>query len=587
MTVEPMDDNNVETVLEALQSKDQMLCFNGLSQYALGGVAACGLASVNFARVVFEKEGGGLQGDDLVGALINRETIMDVISVCQRWPQSLHVEVETIMQAPVFHGYLKEVTCHYGTPSFENFQGLLRDLENASITSKASAVAVITRPPEIIACARTPQDVFVIFDSHNRPEHPSGAGIYLTTSLERASRHLHNLLFVDPNLFSGSGFQWQAQLLANYSAHIFVSGKARFDRPTLTLSLLETSLEVLALRAEVSDLRTQNVELVQNNEHLEEELENLQDDHKRLLRDHSKLRPSQTTGKASSSLAACAPSSSSLTAPIPSTSTLKGKERAHSHDLDANVAWQLQHDFDTERSQIDADRRLVQSVAQATFDCSVCLDTQPVDFATAIPGCDHTTCRNCLRQHIATMLKDHRYPVFCPACVGESTRAEITQEVIFDVGVSEKLYAIFEEAQLTALSIILDCRKCEQSVFVDRAEYQEAKILTCPLPSCTHAWCKACQQTITPNVTGPPHSCDGSSELDHLMGQQGWKYCPGCKTPVMKTSGCNHMTCMSPGCNTHFCYRCGGNIVQSALRNDIRGAVSAHYAKCLLFEVPR
>ncbi len=126
--------------------------------------------------------------------------------------------------------------------------------------------------------------------------------------------------------------------------------------------------------------------------------------------------------------------------------------------------------------------------------------------------------------------------------------------------------------------------RCEQSVFVDRTEYQEAKILTCPLPSCTHAWCKACQQTITPNVTGPQHSCDGSSELDHLMGQQGWKYCPGknipchsqlhcstprslgCKTPVMKTDGCNHMTvsnmsafrklvlitcqCMSPGCNT-------------------------------------
>ncbi len=147
MKAEPMDDNDVETVLEALQSKDQMLCFNGLSQYALGGVAACGLASVNFARIVFEKEGSGLVGDDLVGALINRETIMvrkmaliwrndidhpdsshfqDVISVCQRWPQSLHVEVETIMQAPVFHGYLKEVTCHYGTPSFDNFQGLLR-----------------------------------------------------------------------------------------------------------------------------------------------------------------------------------------------------------------------------------------------------------------------------------------------------------------------------------------------------------------------------------------------------------------------------------------------------------------------------
>ncbi len=294
-----------------------------------------------------------------------------------------------------------------------------RDLENASKTSKGSAVAVITRPPEIIACARTPQDVFIIFDSHNRPEHPSGAGIYLTTTLERASRHLHNLLFVDPDIYSGSGFQWQAQLLANYSAHIFVSGSARFDRSTLTFSLLETSLEVLALRAEVSDLRTLNLELVQNNERLEEELGILQDDHKRLFRNRNKMRSSPI----SLSRGAGAPSSSALSARIQSTPTFKGKQRAHSDDLDANVAWELQHVFDSERSQIDADRRLVQSVAQNTFDCSICLETQPVDFATAIPGCNHTTCRNCLREHIATMLKDHRFPVFCPACVGESTRA--------------------------------------------------------------------------------------------------------------------------------------------------------------------
>jgi hypothetical protein len=47
-------------------------------------------------------------------------------------------------------------------------------------------------------------------------------------------------------------------------------------------------------------------------------------------------------------------------------------------------------------------------------------------------------------------------------------------------------------------------------------------------------------------------------ELDHLMKEKGWKYCPGCKTPYQKAEGCNHMTCTSPGCNTQFCYACGG-----------------------------
>lgn len=77
---------------------------------------------------------------------------------------------------------------------------------------------------------------------------------------------------------------------------------------------------------------------------------------------------------------------------------------------------------------------------------------------------------------------------------------------------------------MCALSINV-ARRCKDSVFVDRQELQEAKIIACPLPKCRHVWCKACQQTIDPS--GPQHSCDGTSELDHLMKEQGWKHCPG------------------------------------------------------------
>ncbi|KAJ7787910.1 hypothetical protein B0H14DRAFT_2951272 [Mycena olivaceomarginata] len=68
------------------------------------------------------------------------------------------------------------------------------------------------------------------------------------------------------------------------------------------------------------------------------------------------------------------------------------------------------------------------------------------------------------------------------------------------------------------------------------------------------------------------------------MKSRGWKHCPGCKTPFQKSDGCNHMTCMSPGCNTHFCYLCGQSIVRSALQREVRSAVSAHYRRCRLFE---
>ncbi|VDC04819.1 unnamed protein product, partial [Peniophora sp. CBMAI 1063] len=44
--------------------------------------------------------------------------------------------------------------------------------------------------------------------------------------------------------------------------------------------------------------------------------------------------------------------------------------------------------------------------------------------------------------------------------------------------------------------------------------------------------------------------------------------------------------CISPACNTHFCYRCGESIVQSARRQTVSQAVSRHYTRCQLFEIP-
>ena len=67
--------------------------------------------------------------------------------------------------------------------------------------------------------------------------------------------------------------------------------------------------------------------------------------------------------------------------------------------------------------------------------------------------------------------------------------------------------------------------RCQQTMNVDRGEYQTATIITCPLPGCSHTWCKECQQAIV--LGGPEHSCDGVSELKYLMEKKGWRRCPG------------------------------------------------------------
>lgn len=110
------------------------------------------------------------------------------------------------------------------------------------------------------------------------------------------------------------------------------------------------------------------------------------------------------------------------------------------------------------------------------------------------------------------------------------------------LGVSEKQWEIWVEMELAQFSIPFTCRKCvlhtffrcvlvltlyfrcQHSAFVDKQDLEANPEIHCPFPACDHVWCKRCQQTIDPS--GPKHSCDGTSELDHLMKQQGWRYCP-------------------------------------------------------------
>ena len=66
--------------------------------------------------------------------------------------------------------------------------------------------------------------------------------------------------------------------------------------------------------------------------------------------------------------------------------------------------------------------------------------------------------------------------------------------------------------------------RCSHSSFFGKEAMNEARNLRCPMDGCNFVWCKECQQEIGPG--GPEHSCDGSSEMKHLVEQQGWKYCP-------------------------------------------------------------
>jgi len=222
---------------------------------------------------------------------------------------------------------------------------------------------------------------------------------------------------------------------------------------------------------------------------------------------------------------------------------------------------------------------------QATFFCCVCLEEHLEEDVACVEPCEHLFCRDSLRGYIGSKLDEHRFPIICPACVAEPEGREltlITDSVAQQIGISEEQYQIWVELEMVQFSILLHCRKCRNSMFVDRDDYDDNAILACPI--CYHHWCKTCQQD-TP-LDGPEHSCDGSKELDNLVKNEGWKRCPGCQVPIDKYQGCNHISCTAPACNTHFCYVCGEIIIRSALMNDIMRAKTDHFKRCQLFAVP-
>ena len=139
---------------------------------------------------------------------------------------------------------------------------LRRDL----IYLDSSAVVIITRPPEILACLKLRLsfcNVFIIFDSHPRPSYPNGAGAIVNTSLDGTARRLTELL---PSVDLQDGIhQWQAQLLNNCSGHVFVPRTLDSSAVALWQSVLESSLAQLSMQADISDLRHQNLTLRSQN----------------------------------------------------------------------------------------------------------------------------------------------------------------------------------------------------------------------------------------------------------------------------------------------------------------------------------
>ena len=200
---------------------------------------------------------------------------------------------------------------------------------------------------------------------------------------------------------------------------------------------------------------------------------------------------------------------------------------------------------------------------QPQVECPVCFTevTNPVKL-----DCGHTWCKNCLQNYLRASIDNASFPLVClgdEASCSARIPIHMAQEVLSTNDFNDILEAAFRA-----------------HVHSHPKEYHY-----CPTPDCKQVYhrntkchvlqCPSCLLRICPKCNAEYHEhspCQGDEASDRALFEE-WKQshdvkdCPGCKAPIERDAGCNHMTCVR--CKTHICWVCLATFEES-------GEVYAH-----------
>jgi hypothetical protein len=266
--------------------------------------------------------------------------------------------------------------------------------------------------------------------------------------LKAAAYYLSDLLQYDPHLLSDPSLQWQAQLLANYSAHAFVAREEPSPAEKEHM-LIDTSLQLLNLKTEVVDLQekirgleSDATSLVEENGKLEAKVEDLEDINLQLRREIEYLMSQSAMSGATArnnaplgsrsayAILPASPSSSTISressvssspsSVLASPSSSKGKQvfRSFSNSIDeddehfasriqrewqieverginddVSAALQAQRQFDDEDRLLRMQMEQLGEYKQKVFECGICMESLPEDVVAQVESCSHRFCR--------------------------------------------------------------------------------------------------------------------------------------------------------------------------------------------------
>ena len=251
-------------------------------------------------------------------------------------------------------------------------------------------------------------------------------------------------------------------------------------------------------------------------------------------------------------------------------------QRKLSEANDRRVAQNLSRQWQEEDEAIQ--QRLVQEETDhvtackfdvGKFECPICIEEFSLEDVVIVQACvdarenakepHHKVCRGCYLIYVKSEISDGKVPVTCAmvGCKAELTELEIN--ILTDDAdlLSKYQLALFNkwvEGEHKGERVYhcgtVNCR----GVLIVSIGEVEAQCGACRVNWCTQCvvkWhnnltCEAYQKWRAENDSG-------DSKMADFIKESGLARCPSCGNGILKTYGCNHMTCR---CGTHLCYLC-------------------------------
>ena len=205
--------------------------------------------------------------------------------------------------------------------------------------------------------------------------------------------------------------------------------------------------------------------------------------------------------------------------------------------------------FFTEAEIAERHAKTKESQKRVMLTCPVCTLEYDVDEAGISLECDHMFCKSCITAHVENLIKENKVSeaeLVCPQCqvpIGDQILAYLSK----DAQCLDKLVGFRLREMRGVDEYYKNCPACDFGGFIPINE----RVFHC----------EKCNKYMCPNCNvSPPHSGEERCKEDTgLLGVEGIRFCPKCKAPIERKSGCNFMTCASAACKskTHFCYLCG------------------------------